>query len=43
MVSQFWEDNLGDIFDIVDGSYLSDYNEFEIGVAFRSAATVSTT
>ena len=43
MVSQFWDDNLGDIFDIVDGSYLADYNEFEIGVAFRSAATVSTT
>ena len=43
MVAQFWEDNLGDIFDIVDGSYLSDYNEDEIGVAFRSAAAVSTT
>ena len=43
MVSQYWDDNRGDILGIVDESYLADYDEFEIGVAFRSAATVSAT
>ena len=43
LVTQFWEDNRRDLLDIVDESYLGGYNEFELGVAFRSAATVSAT
>ena len=32
-----------DIVGIVDGSFLEDYDEFNIGAAFRNAAVVSTT
>ena len=32
-----------DILDIVDGSFLEGYDEFNIGVQFRNAATVSIT
>jgi N12 class adenine-specific DNA methylase len=41
MADEYWQDNRSDILCNIDGSYLEDYDEFNIGVQFRSAATVS--
>ena len=38
-----WVDRKQEIFDIVDGSYLERYHDYDKGVAFLNAATVSTT
>ena len=43
LVSEYWVEHKQDILDIVDGSFLKDYDEFNIGVQFRNAATVSIT
>ena len=43
MADEYWQDNRRDILYIIDDSYLEDYDEFNIGVQFRSAATVSIT
>ena len=43
LVDEYWHDNWCDIVGIVDGSFLEDYDEFNIGAAFRNAAAVSTT
>ena len=43
LVDEYWHDNRCDIVGIVDGSFLEDYDEFNIGAAFRNAAVVSTT
>lgn len=43
MADEYWQDNQRDILYIIDDSYLEDYDEFNIGVQFRSAATVSIT
>ena len=43
LVDEYWQDNRRDIVGIVDGSFLEDYDEFNIGAAFRNAAVVSTT
>ena len=41
MAQNYWEEHRQEIIDIVDGSYLADYDEFNIGVSFRNAAGVS--
>ena len=43
LADEYWQENRRDILHIVDGSFLEEYDEFNIGVAFRSAATVSIT
>ena len=40
---EYWQEHQYDILHIVDGSFLEDYDEFNIGAQFRSAATISTT
>ncbi len=39
----YWNDNKRDILNILDDSFLEEYDEFNIGVAFRNAAEVSIT
>ncbi len=43
LVDEYWNDNQYDILGIVDGSFLDDYDDFNVGAAFRNAAVVSTT
>ena len=43
LVDAYWENNQSDILGIVDGSFLEEYDDFNIGMAFRNAAVVSTT
>lgn len=43
LVNEYWQDNQYDILGIVDGSFLSEYDDFNVGAAFRNAAIVSTT
>lgn len=43
LANDYWNDNSRDILHIVDGSFLEDYDDFNVGVAFRNAATVSIT
>ena len=43
LADEYWNDHQRDIFDIVDDSFLEEYDDFNIGVAFRNAATVSIT
>ena len=38
---EYWEEHRRDILDIVDGSFLEEYDEFNVGASFRSAATIS--
>ena len=40
---EYWNDNKRDILNILDDSFLEEYDEFNIGVAFRNAAEVSIT
>ncbi len=42
-VAEYWLAHQQDILDIVDGSYLEQYHDYDKGVAFINAATVSTT
>ncbi len=41
LAREYWEENQKDIIDIVDGSYLEGYDEFNVGASFRNAAAVS--
>lgn len=43
LADEYWTENQRDLLHIVDGSFLEEYDDFNIGVAFRSAATVSIT
>ncbi len=43
LATQYWEENKRDILDIVDGSFLEGYDEYNVGAAFRQAASVSIT
>ncbi len=43
LVREYWNDNSRDIFDIVADSFLEEYDNYNIEVAFRNAAVVSTT
>ena len=41
LVREYWEDNRRDILGILEDSFLEEYDEFNVGVAFRNAAEVS--
>lgn len=41
LAGEYWEDNRGQILDIVDDSFLYGYDEFNVGVSFRRAAEAS--
>ena len=41
LADEYWMGNSRDILGIVDGSSLEEYDDFNIGVSFRKAATVS--
>lgn len=41
LARQYWQDHRREIIDIVDGSFLEEYDEDNIGMAFRNAASVS--
>ena len=43
LVSEYWNDNSRDILGNLEGSFLEEYDDFNVEVAFRNAATVSTT
>ena len=43
LVDEYWNANQRDMLDIVDGSFLEEYDDFNLGVAFRNAAVFSTT
>ena len=43
LADEYWNDHQRDILGIVDDSFLEDYDDFNVGVAFRNAATVSIT
>ena len=40
---RYWTEHQQDFFYIVDGSFVEEYDEFNIGVQFKAAATVSIT
>ena len=42
LAEDYWNEHQRDILDIVDGSYLEGYDEYNIGAAFQSAEAVST-
>jgi len=42
LAEDYWIEHQRDILDIVDGSYLEGYDEYNIGAAFQSAVAVST-
>ena len=43
MANEYWQEHQYDILHIVDGSFLEEYDDFNIGVQFRNAAAVSIT
>ena len=43
LVDSYWDNNSGDILDIVDGSFLMDYDEAGVEMQFKSAAAISVT
>lgn len=43
LVSEYWNDNSRDILGILADSFLEEYDDYNVEVAFRNAATVSTT
>ena len=43
LAEEYWADHRWDILPIVDGSFLEEYDEYNIEVQFKSAATVSIT
>jgi N12 class adenine-specific DNA methylase/adenine-specific DNA methylase len=43
LVNEYWNDNSRDILGILDDSFLEEYDDYNVGVAFKNAATVSTT
>ena len=38
LAAEYWDDHQQDILRIVDGSFLEEYDEFNIGAQFRNAA-----
>ena len=43
LVNDYWDNNSGDILNIVDGSLLMDYDEAGVEMQFKSAAAISVT
>jgi len=43
LADEYWQDHGRDLHDIVDDSFLEEYDEYNIGVQFRNAAAVSIT
>lgn len=43
LANEYWQDHQYDILHTVDGSFLEEYDEFNIGAQFKSAAAVSIT
>ena len=43
LVTEYWNDNRRDILGILADSFLEEYDDYNVEVAFRNAATVSTT
>ena len=43
LVTEYWNDNSRDILGILADSFLEEYDDYNVGVAFKNAATVSTT
>ena len=43
LVTEYWNDNGEDVLDILADSFLEEYDDYNVGVAFKNAATVSTT
>ena len=43
LVDSYWDNNSGDILDIVDGSLLMDYDDAGVEMQFKSAAAISVT
>lgn len=43
LAREYWDENKRDILDILEDSFLEEYDEFNVGVAFRNAAEVSIT
>ncbi len=43
LADEYWNEHQRDMLDIVEDSFLEEYDDFNIGVAFRNAATVSIT
>ena len=43
LADEYWNDHQRDILGIVEDSFLEGYDDFNVGVAFRNAATVSIT
>ena len=43
LAEEYWTEHQQDFFYIVDGSFLEEYDEYNIGVQFKTAATVSIT
>lgn len=41
LAREYWEDNRRDILGILEDSFLEEYDEFNVGVAFRNAVEVS--
>ena len=42
LVTEYWNDNSRDILGILADSFLEEYDDYNVGVAFKNAATVST-
>ena len=42
LVNEYWNDNSHDILGILADSFLEEYDDYNVGVAFKNAATVST-
>ena len=43
LAEEYWDEHRQDILYIVDGSFLEEYDEYNIEVQFKSAATVRMT
>ncbi len=43
LVTEYWNDNRSDILGILENSFLEEYDDYNVEVAFRNAAAVSTT
>ena len=43
LVTEYWNDNRRDILGILENSFLEEYDDYNVEVAFRNAAAVSTT
>ena len=42
LANDYWQEHSRDILDSIDGSFLEEYDDFNVGAAFRNAAAVST-